>query len=93
MKIKLPAHIYYHKYSWQDKGEFQILYAKVHDNEDRTYVCEQVVEVEVPDNYDPRAQQIAALKKEKQKVMAEFTKTVTEINDRISKLQALEYTA
>jgi hypothetical protein len=28
----------------------------------------------------------------RQKVMAEYQKTVTEINDRISKLQALEYT-
>jgi len=89
MKIKLPAHIYYHKYSWQDKGEFQILYAKVHDNEDRTYVCEQVVEVEVPDNYDPRAQQIAALEAEKKRVMAEYQKTVTEITERINKLQAI----
>jgi hypothetical protein len=93
MKIKLTAHIHYTKYSWEDKGEFQIWYAKLKDDEDRTYVCEQVVEVEVPDNYDPRPQQIIALEKHKQKVMAEFTKTVTEINDRISKLQALEYTA
>jgi len=47
----------------------------------------------VPDNYDPRAQQIIALEKQKQMVMADYQKTVTEINDRISKLQALEYTA
>lgn len=93
MKIKLTAHIHYTKYSWQDKGEFQIWYAKLKDDEDRTYVCEQVVEVEVPDNYDPRAQQIAALEKQRQKVMADYHKTVTEINDRISKLQALECTA
>jgi hypothetical protein len=47
----------------------------------------------VPDNYDPRAQQIAALEKQKQKVMADFQKSVAEINERISNLQALEYTA
>jgi hypothetical protein len=45
----------------------------------------------VPDNYDPRAQQIAALETLKQKVMADYHKSVMEINDRISKLQALEY--
>lgn len=93
MKIKLTAHIHYAKCPWEDKGEFLIFYAKLKDDGDRTYVCEQVVEVEVPDNYDPRAQQIKALEKEKQKVMADYQKTVTEINDRISKLQALEYTA
>jgi hypothetical protein len=58
-----------------------------------TYICKQDIEIEVPGEFDPRAQQIAALEKEKQKVMADYQKTVTEINDRISKLQALEYTA
>ena len=47
----------------------------------------------MPENYDPRAQKIAALEKQKQNVMAEYQKTVTEINERINKLQALEYTA
>ena len=47
----------------------------------------------MPDDYDPRAQQIAALEKHKRKVMADYQKMVTDINERISKLQALEYTA
>jgi hypothetical protein len=47
----------------------------------------------VPEDYDPRPQQIAALEKHKQKVMADFQNTITEINARISNLQALEYTA
>jgi len=93
MKIKLTAHIHYAKYSWEDKGEFQILFCKLEDDDSRTYIGEQQVEVEVPDNYDPRAQQIAALEKKKQKVMADYQNSVNEINNRISKLQALEYTA
>ena len=93
MKIKTTAHILYCKYSFEEKGQYLVFYAKVNDDEDRTYVGEQEIEIEVPDNYDPRAQQIAALEKEKQKVMADYQKTVTEINERISKLQALEYTA
>ena len=93
MKIKTTAHIFYCKYSFEEKGQYLVFYAKVNDDEDRTYVGEQEIEIEVPDNYDPRAQQIAALEKEKQKVMADYQKTVTEINERISKLQALEYTA
>jgi len=66
---------------------------KFDDTEYRAHICEQEIEFEVPDNFDPRAQQIAALEKQKQKVMAEYQKTVNEINDNISKLQALEYTA
>ena len=92
MKVKVKAYVYYLKYSWEDKGEFEVLSFKA-DDDHRTYVCEQEVEVDVPDNYDPRAQQIAALEKKKQKVMADYQKSVNEINERISKLQALEYTA
>jgi hypothetical protein len=93
MKIKTTVHIFHSKYSWEDKGEYFVLYAKIDDDEYRTYIGEQEIEIEVPDNYDPRAQKIAALEKKKQKVMADYQKTVTEINERISKLQALEHTA
>jgi hypothetical protein len=93
MKIKLTAHIHYRKHSWEKEGSYQILYIALPDDESLTYICAQEVEVEVPDNYDPRAQQITALEKKKQEVMAHYQKTVTDINERISKLQALEYTA
>jgi len=93
MKIKITAHIHYANWDWEEKGQFQIFFCKLDDDDYRTYVGEQEVEIEVPDNYDPRAQQIAALEKQKKKVMADFQKSVAEINERISNLQALEYTA
>ena len=93
MKIKTTVHIYYCKWHWQEKSEYEIFSYKFDDDDHRTYVCEQEIEIEVPDNYDPRAQQIAALENQKQKVMADYQKSVNEINDRITKLQALEYTA
>jgi hypothetical protein len=93
MKIKLTAHIHFRKYAWEKEGEYQIIYARLPDEETVTYVGEQEVEIEVPDDHDPRAQQIAALEKKKQEVMAHHQKTVTDINEKISKLQALEYTA
>jgi hypothetical protein len=93
MKVKITAHIFYNKFVWDDKGKFEIFSFKFDDDDSRTYVGQIEIEVDVPDNYDPRAQQIAALEKKKQKVMADFQKTVNEINERISNLQALEYTA
>ena len=93
MKLKLTAHIHFRKYHWDKKGEYQILYVRLPDDDTLSYVCEQEVEVEVPDDFDPRAQQVAALEKKKQKVMADYQTMVEEINNRISKLQALEYTA
>ena len=93
MKVKIKAHIHYNNNVWDEKGRFEVFTFKFDDCDYRTYVGEQEIEIDVPDDYDPRAQQIAALEKQKQKVMADYHKTVTEINDRISKLQALEYTA
>ena len=89
MKIKITAHIYYNKDVWDEKGRFEVFTFKFDDCDYRTYVCEQEIEIEVPDNYDPRAQQIEALEKEKQKVMADYQKTVTEINNRINNLKAI----
>jgi hypothetical protein len=93
MKIKTTVHIYFSKYSWEPKGEYLVLYAKIDDTEHQTYVCSQEIEIEVPEDFDPRAQKIAALEAQKAKAMADYQKSVTEINDRISKLTALEYTA
>jgi hypothetical protein len=60
------------------------------DTEHYTYVGDQEIEIEVPDGYDPRAKKIAALEEKKKKIMADYQKTVTEINAKISKLQAIE---
>jgi len=93
MKVKTTVHIFYNQFSWQNEGDYTVYSCKLEDNESRTYVGEQEIEIEVPDDYDPRAQKIAALERYKQKVMADYQKTVTEINERISNLQAIEYTA
>jgi len=93
MKTTMTAHLHYLKYTWEEKGEFELFTCKFNDDEHRTYIGEREVVVEVPDDYDPRAQQIAALEKQKQKVMADSQKTITEIDGKISNLQALEYTA
>ena len=93
MKITITAHLYHVKYLWKKKGEFELFPCKFDDNELRTYIGEREVVVDVPEDYDPRAQQIAALEKQKQEVMADSQKAITEIDGKISKLQALEYTA
>jgi hypothetical protein len=91
MKVKTTVHIHYFKFDWDAEGRFEVLSFKADDDNYRTYIGQQEIEIEVPDDYDPRAQQIVALEKQKQKVMADYQKTVTEINNRINKLQALEY--
>lgn len=90
MNIKIMAHVHYQKYAWQEKGEYRLASFKLDDSAERTYVGEQEIEIDIPEDYDPRAQQVAALEKQKQKVMADYHKSVMEINERINKLLALE---
>jgi hypothetical protein len=90
MKVKTTVHIHYNQYSWENKGDYTVYSCKLDDTEHRTYVGEQEIEIDVPDDYDPRTQKIEALQRHKLKVMADYQKTVTEINARISKLQAIE---
>jgi hypothetical protein len=91
MKIKTTIHIHYSKHEWEDKGQYLVFSCKLDDNNYRVHVCEQEIEIEVPDDFDPRAQQIAALEDEKKRVMAEYQMSVKRIQDRINKLQAIEH--
>ena len=93
MKIQTTIYIYYATYPWQEAAEYQVMYAKLADDEFRTYICSQDIVLDVPDEYDSTVQKLAALQKEKDKAQEEFSKKVASINERISKLQALEYTA
>ena len=93
MKIKTTVHIHFQQNSWENEGKFIVFYCHLDDTKDRTYVGAQEIEIEVPDSYDPRAQQVAALETLKKKVMADYQKSVMDINHRISKLLALEHTA
>lgn len=93
MKVKTTVFIHYIKYRWETEGNFVPFMCQLDNDDTRTFVNEQEVEIEVPDNFDPRPDQIAALEAQKQKAKADYQATVNDINERISKLQALEYTA
>lgn len=56
-------------------------------------VREHSFEVEVPDDFDSRPAQVAALEKHKQEIRAQFAASVAEIDKRISELQAITYDA
>lgn len=55
-------------------------------------VGEQVFEVDVPDNFDPRQQQIEILEKEKTRISAAFHIRCIEIQEQINRLYALDLT-
>jgi hypothetical protein len=56
-------------------------------------VREHSIEVEIPDDFDPRPQQVAALDAEISKVRAEFTARINELQEQKARLLAIEYVA
>ena len=91
--ISMQMFVYFQKYSWEAEGKYEAYSFKAPDTESLSFVGQKDVEFEVPENYDPTAQKIAALEAEKERARVEFTKSVAAINDRITKLQALEFAA
>ena len=93
MTTAIKMYVYFRKYSYDKVGTFVAYSFRTPDTADLTLVCEQDVEFDVPKNYDPTAQKIAALQAAKARAQESFNKSVFQINELISKLQALEYTS
>lgn len=55
-----------------------------------SYVGPVDVQCEVPDNFDIRAAKLRDLQTEQQKVRAEMTKRITELQRQINELQAID---
>lgn len=64
---------------------------KSEDCEDSIFLHEMSVEIEAPDDFDPIPKQTAALEQLKRDALDEYQCRVAEINERLSKLQALTY--
>ena len=63
---------------------------RVSDNENRVFISEHQISVDIPDDFDPVPNQVAALEKQKLAALATYQQAVAEINERLSKLQAIE---
>ncbi len=95
MKSVLDMHLHmeydytpdYSKKEWVPK----VRHYKDEDTDNVVYIGPVKVAVDVPEDFDPTAQQVAALERLREKVQAEFTAKLNEINTRISNLQALTY--
>lgn len=92
MKIKINGYVVARVYTWRDEPEFTWY---EHDPSDILDGCivlgRKEIEFEVPDDFNLQAAKIAALENEAEKARAEFHKRITEIEDQISKLTAIEY--
>ena len=62
---------------------------RVDDKADRIFIGTQQVTVEIPDDFNPVPQQVAALEAEKAAALEQYQRSVADINDRLSKLLAI----
>ncbi len=64
---------------------------KFTDTPNRICIGEQQIEIDIPDDFDPTAKQVAALQQQLEEVKLAYFCRVKEINARIASLQALNY--
>ncbi|WP_354686715.1 hypothetical protein [Cupriavidus necator] len=95
--IEIKGYVHARIYSWApDKPEYQVFGSadvSCLNTESTTYTLVQEVTIgfEAP-AIDYRTVRIAALEKEQAEIRAKLGKRIAEINDEISRLQAIEYT-
>ena len=70
-----------------------IWWFKPNDEPQRVFLLEQEVSIDVPDDFNPIPQQVAALEAEKADALAKYQASVASINERLSKLLAIEHSA
>lgn len=77
--------------AWMDHPEVGFLtYDPEEFDLDSVAIRAHSIEVEVPDDFDPRPAQVAALREKREKAAATFSAYVAEIDASISKLLAIE---
>jgi hypothetical protein len=82
-------------YDWEDLSKpkswrTDILAHKADDTETRVFLRELRLKAKLLPDFNPVPAQVAALKAQRKKALAEYTKSVAEINDRLSKLLCIE---
>lgn len=98
-RIEQRGWICMQQYRWDDQPSFTFIPSNYKPSADyteyRTFapVMEHTLVFDMPADFDPRPEQIAALEEQKREITAKFQAAVTEINARISKLHAIEYAA
>ena len=97
MRVAITAHVHAYKTEqydaekgmWNPHVVYQVFPFDI-PSADRVVVCQQKVEIDIPDEFDIRSGLVANLEEEKRKVHAEFQARITAINAKIQSLKAIE---
>lgn len=89
MKATINGGIYRCQHTYSDDHYYAFFGFDASD-ESRVKVMDHTIEVEIPDDFDPRPAMVEALEARKKVITAEFYARVNEINGKIQSLLALE---
>jgi hypothetical protein len=92
-KHLIKGFLYHVQYAWEKDEEASIKFSAsstMADGEAWALIGPYEFYVEVPVDFDPRPSKLTSLREQKRNIQAEFTAKVTEINQRISQLLAIE---
>ncbi len=92
MKHTIKGYITYEKSVYDEKPSINFYTFKPDSKTwpNTVIVGEHSIEVEVPDDFDPRPELIKGLQERQKKARADFEQLCTDIQRQISELQALE---
>lgn len=91
MKKIITGFVVAQQYPWDEEPAFTFIgFDPVeHGMDNYIPVCAHSFEIDVPDDFDVRPHQIAALEKKKQELREKFAMAVKEVDDRINSLLAI----
>lgn len=92
MKVTVKGVLHWHKYTYQEHGDYQI-WSNDMSSCGPEYAPIQPVECsfEIPDDFDPVPGQIAALRAKKQEILAETQLKVNNLEEQIQSLLCIEH--
>lgn len=91
MRATINGFITHEQSSWDKEPRIGFLmYDPRQFGADRAVIREHSFEVEVPDEFDPRPQQVEILRQQQQKIRAEMSARIKQLDDQINSLLAIE---
>lgn len=93
-KVEIPGTIWAKKHEWNSKITYDFVGGKL-DMSCSGYmkICEHTICFEIPAEFNPVAAMVDSLEKQREQLKDAFHARVREINEEISKLQAICYDA
>lgn len=89
--IEVKGFILGQKNSWSDKIDYTWASCEMVEHGYLT-ICPHVLTFELPEEFDVITAQIRMLEQQRDKIRAQMAKRITEINEQIQSLRAIEYT-